>query len=103
MRWREISSLNITVEIRHTICLIAISNDFLEIVLPKPLLSAVVIEDFMGFRIAESDVSEGFRGSCMSDACPLEWIRPLPGGSVNLPLLMMGDECLLVFTGPMVS
>lgn len=40
----------------------------------------------------------------MSDACPLEWTRVLPGGSVSLPLVTIGDECLLgIFTELVVS
>lgn len=51
-----------------SICLIAISSEFLEIDLPNPLPSAVVTEDFTGLRIAAFEVTEVLRCSCMSDA-----------------------------------
>ena len=68
------------------------------------MLSAVVVEDFTGFRIAKSETCDVFRDSCMSDACPLECTRVLTGGSVSLPLVTIGDECLLgIFTELLVS
>ncbi|KAH7554653.1 hypothetical protein JRO89_XS12G0253300 [Xanthoceras sorbifolium] len=85
-------------------CLMAISRDFLEIVLPNPVLSvAVVVDDFTGFRVDNSETCEALRESCMSGICPL--VRFLPGGSVtDLPLVTMGDECLLdIFTDPVAS
>lgn len=87
-----------------SICLIAISNDFLEIFLPNPALSVTFVEDFRGFRIAKSVTCETFRGSCISATCPFECTRPLPGASVSLPLAIMGEECLLgALNGPVVS
>lgn len=80
------------------------SSDFFEIVLPNPVPSGVVVEDFTGFRLVKSETCEVFRDSCMSDACPLEWIRVLPGGSLSLPLEIIGDECLLgIFTELVMS
>lgn len=82
----------------------AISRDFLDIVRPNPVLSVAVDDDFTGFRIANSDTCEAFRGSGISATCPLECTRPLPGGSASLPLETIGEECLLVtFTEPVVS
>lgn len=46
-----------------SICLIAISSDFFEIVLPNPVLSVAVVELFTGFLMANSGRCEGFRGS----------------------------------------
>lgn len=42
----------------HTICRIAISKDFLDIVLPNPLPSEVVDSDLTGFRIPISEEFE---------------------------------------------
>ena len=38
----------------HTMCLITTSRDFFEIVLPNPVLSVAVVEDFTGLRMAMS-------------------------------------------------
>lgn len=78
-----------------SICLIAISRDFFDIVLPNPVLSVVVDDDLIGFRIPKSDTCEPFRVSDISETCPLECTRPFPGASASLPLETMGDECLL--------
>lgn len=78
----------------HTICLIAISRDFFEIVLPNPVPSAEVVDAFTGFLMAESVRWEPFRASA-SVRCPFPCRRPLPVGSESLPLVRMGDECLL--------
>lgn len=79
----------------HTMCLIAMSSDFFEMVLPNPVLSADVVEVLTGFR-NDSVTCEAFRGSGLSATCPLECRRPLPLGSETLPLETIGDECLLV-------
>lgn len=87
----------------HTICLMAMSSDFFDIVLPNPVLSGTVDEGFTGFRIDNSEMCAVFRDSSMS-ACPLERERLLPGGSMSLPLVTIGDECLLdIFTEPVLS
>lgn len=78
-----------------SICLIAISSDFFEIVLPNPLFSVAVVELFTGFRMVNSGTCEGLRGSGTSATCPLPCDRPLAVGSVSLPLVTMGDDCLL--------
>lgn len=88
----------------HTICLIAISSDFLEIVLPNPVLSDAIEEVFTDLRVAKSDTCEALRDSDPSATRPLVFKRPFPTGSVSLPLATMGDECLLgTFEGPVVS
>lgn len=46
-----------------SICLIAMSSDFFEIVLPNPVLSVAVVELFTGFLMDNSGRCEGFRGS----------------------------------------
>jgi len=46
----------------HTICFIAISRDFFEIDLPKPLLS-VVVEALVFLLDGESGTYAGFLGS----------------------------------------
>lgn len=64
--------------------------------LPNPVLSvAVVVEVFTGFLMPRSGISVAFRGSGTSGRCPVGCTRPLPGGSVSLPLEAMGDDCLL--------
>ena len=82
------------------------SRDFFEIVLPNPKLSAEVVDGFTGFLIVKSGAWEAFRGSG-SVRCPFPWRRALPDGSdaeTDLPLVTMGDECLLVvLTGATVS
>lgn len=78
-----------------SICLMAMSSDFFEILLPKPVpLSEVDI--FIGFLVNDSGKCEVFRASNVSNTFPLVWGRPLPGGSASLPLLTIGDDCLLV-------
>ncbi|KAF2287995.1 hypothetical protein GH714_003790 [Hevea brasiliensis] len=78
--------------------------DFLDIVLPKPVLSAAVVDDLTDFRIAKSDTCNTFRGSDISVTCPFECTRPFPGVSVSLPFETIGDECLLgTFIEPVVS
>ena len=81
----------------HTMCLIAMSSDFFDMVLPKPVLSDdVEVEVFTGFR-DDSITCEAFRDSRrVSTTCPLECGRPLPLGSETLPLETIGDDCLLV-------
>ena len=82
----------------------AISRDFLDIVLPNPVLSEAADDDFTGRLIPTSDTCETFRGSGVSATCPLLCTRPFPDGSVSLPLVTIGDECLLgAFKEPMVS
>lgn len=88
----------------HTICLIAMSSDFFEIVLPNPVPSEAVFVDFTGLRVDCSEMCEVLRYSCASAVCPLAGVRLLPGGSVSLPLVTTGDECLLgIFTDPVAS
>lgn len=77
-----------------TICLMATSRDFLEIVLPSPMLSVAV---FTGFLEDDSETCEALRESDISLSCPLPSTRPLPEDSVSLPLLIMGDDCLRGF------
>lgn len=77
-----------------TICLIATSRDFLEIVLPSPVLSVAA---FTGFLVDNSETCEALRESEISLSCPPPSTRPLPEGSVSLPLLTMGDDCLRGF------
>lgn len=87
-----------------SICLIAISNDFLDIVLPNPVLSLRDVTLFTGFLIPNSGELGDLRGSTISVA--LAWTRPLPVDSAvaTLPLVVMGDGCRLVaFTGPNMS
>lgn len=67
-----------------SMCLIAISNDFFEIVLPSPLFSEAVVKDLTNFRATTSDASAAL-------ALP----RFLVVYSENLPLLAIGDGCLL--------
>lgn len=82
----------------------AISRDFLDIVLPNPVLSEAVDDDFTGFLIPNSDTCEALRGSGASAICPLLCTRPFPDGSVSLPRETIGDECLLgAITEPTVS
>lgn len=86
----------------HTMCRIAISRDFLDMLLPNPLLSVEVDNDLTDLRDPNSDI--GFRGSDISATCPLECTRLLPGVSVTLPLVTMGDECRLgALAGTVVS
>lgn len=73
----------------------AMSSDFFEMVLPNPVLSVAVVEAFTGFRAAESETCEPLRVSFKS-TCPLTCAEPLPVGSMGLPRVTMGDECLLV-------
>jgi hypothetical protein len=50
--------------------------------------------------MANSGTCAGFRGSGTSARCPLACKRPLAGGSVSLPRMAMGDDCLLgIFMG----
>jgi len=70
-------------------CLIAISSDFFEMVLPKPLLS---VADFLA---GTSEASPEFA-----------WPRLFDEYSESLPLLEIGDGCLLdmvVTTGVCIS
>jgi len=75
-------------------CLIAISNDFFEMVLPRPLLSEAVVEDFTDFLATSSEASPAF-----------PWTRVFDVYSESLPLLAIGDGCLLdtVTTGVCIS
>lgn len=72
------------------------SSDFFEILLPKPVpLSEFDI--FIGFLVNDSGKCEVLRASNVSTTFPLAWGRPpLPGCSASLPLLTIGDDCLLV-------
>jgi hypothetical protein len=45
--------------------------------------------------MANSGTCAGFRGSGTSARCPLACKRPLVVGSVSLPRVAMGDDCLL--------
>lgn len=65
-------------------CLIAISNDFFEMVLPSPLFSETIVEDLTDFRETTSEASAA-----------LAWPRPFAVYSDSLPLLTRGDDCLL--------
>lgn len=58
------------------------------------MLSAAV---FTGFLVDNSETCEALRESDISLSCPLPSTRPLPEGSVSLPLLTMGDDCLRGF------
>lgn len=58
------------------------------------MLSAAV---FTGFLVDKSETCEALRESDISLSCPLPSARPLPAGSVSLPLLTMGDDCLRGF------
>lgn len=69
-----------------SICLIAISIDFFDIVRPNPLLS---VDAFTGFRVDGS-----LRESMVSVNCPLASGR-LPEDSETLPLAITGDDGLL--------
>ena len=82
-------------KLEHTICLMAISSDFFEIDLPNPLLSAVVVEAFTGLLPLKSEELESLLVSGLSLRCPFVFNRPLPGASVILPLVMVGDAALL--------
>ncbi|WVZ16646.1 hypothetical protein V8G54_009628 [Vigna mungo] len=76
-------------------CLIAISSDFFEMVLPRPLLSVAGVEDFTDFLADTSEVSPAFA-----------WPRLFDVNSESLPLLAIGDCCLLdmvVTTGVCIS
>lgn len=55
-----------------SMCLIAISSDFFEMVLPNPVLSVAIAEVLTGFRVANSETCGAFRDSGISTACPLE-------------------------------
>lgn len=73
-----------------TICRMAMSRDFFEIVRPNPVLS--VDDIFAGFRDDNSllESTTSFNGG------PLESVRLLPVvGSASLPLLTTGDDCRL--------
>lgn len=98
----SLKSKTVDIYLVFTICLIAISRDFFEIVLPNPVASAEVVDVFTGFLIAESGTWEPFRASA-SVGCPFPCRRPLPVGSESLPLVTMGDECLLVLVAAVVS
>lgn len=71
-----------------TICRMAMSRDFFEIVRPNPVLS---VDVFAGLRDDNSllESTTSFNG-------PLESVRLLPVGSETLPLLTTGDDCRLV-------
>lgn len=69
-----------------SICLMAISRDFFEIVRPNPLLS---VDVFTGFLVGS------LRESAASFRCPFGRVRILPGGSASLPLETIGEDCLL--------
>lgn len=75
-----------------TICLIAMSRDFFEMVPPNPALSVGVL---MGFLIGNCEAREALPESGASVTCPFASTGPLPEDSVSLPLLTIGDECLL--------
>lgn len=75
-----------------TICLMAMSRDFFEMVPPNPALSVCVLT---GFLRGNCEVREALPESDASVACPFASTCPLPEGSVSLPLLTIGDECLL--------
>lgn len=90
-----------------SICLIAISRDFFEMVLPNPVLSVVGPEVLTGLLIANSETLGAFRDSVNST-----WLfpctRPLATGSIGLPLAVdsttlplveMGDDSLLDKSG----
>src|SRR5262249_17245531 len=88
----------------HNVCLTAISRDFLDIVLPNPVLPVAVEDDFASFRIPKSDASEAFRSSCTVATCPLKRTGIFITDSVSLPFVTVGDECLLgEFTEAIVS
>lgn len=59
------------------------------------MLSVAAVELFTGFRKANSGTCGGFQGSGPSARCPLEFARALTVESVSLPLVVMGDDCLL--------
>lgn len=67
-------------------CLIAISKEFFEMVLPNPELSVDVVEAITDFRATAS-------GAWWSWA--LAGPQLLPVASVSLPLVTMGDDCRL--------
>lgn len=74
-------------------CLIAISNDFFEMVLPSPLFSEAVVEHLTDLLATTSEASAA-----------LVWPRPFPVYSDSLPLLAIGDGCLLdMLTGACIS
>lgn len=75
-----------------SICLIAMSRDFFEMVPPNPALSVCVLT---GFLRGNCEAREALPESDASVTCPFASTCPLPGGSVSLPLLTIGDECLL--------
>lgn len=74
-----------------SICFMAMSSDFFEIFLPKP----APLSDFMGFLVSDSGTCKVLRGSDVSITCPLVLGRLLEGGSMILPLVTIGDDCLL--------
>jgi hypothetical protein len=76
-----------------SICLIAISSDFLDMFLPKPLLS--VGDGLTGFRRDGSGKCATLRDSIASFPPLVLWTRLLPLGSTCLPLEVIGDEFLL--------
>lgn len=83
-----------------SICLIAISSDFFEIVLPNPVLSAGVAEGLTGFRFRVSKPFETLRASLILPPCPFACGRPLNGDSTILPLETTGEAGrLATFTG----
>lgn len=74
-------------------CLIAISNDFFEMVLPNTLFSEAVVEDLADLLAATSEASAA-----------LAWPRLFAVYSDSLPLLAIGDGCLLdMLTGACIS
>lgn len=79
-------------EHQHTMCLRAISSDFFEIVLPKPVLS-VAAADFIGLRVPASDTTD-FRISGGLVWCPLFCDKTFGGFSGNLLRGTMGKDSL---------
>lgn len=76
-----------------SMCLIAISNDFFEMVLPNTLFSEAVVEDLADLLAATSEASAA-----------LAWPRLFAVYSDSLPLLAIGDGCLLdMLTGACIS
>lgn len=77
---------------RMSMCLRAISRDFFEIVLPKPVLS-VAAAGFIGFRVPASDTTD-FRISGGAVWCPLLRDKTFGGLSGNLPRDTIGADSL---------
>ncbi|MQL86746.1 hypothetical protein Taro_019282 [Colocasia esculenta] len=86
IRWKETKE--------HTMCRRAMSNDFFEIVLPNPVLSAATVDLAVVFGTALSR-SMGFGPSGGLESCPLLCSRRLGELSGSLPLVTTGDiDCL---------